>query len=339
MLQSLEINNFTIFEEANLEFSAGLNIIVGENGTGKSHLLKLGYVFLLTEHNNSGESLRLETLSSNLIQTIGEVFRSEIPWNLCNRNHKEESIDVQATFGQDASMSFRLSAKDEKYSAAFNPFPLNLLKPTFIPAREILSHFTGFAAALRNRELAFDKTFLDLADALALTPLKGKKAEQIKSITTSLEQQMNGRVVVENERFYIATNQERLEMPLVAEGIRKIAMLTYLIMNGSIQKGSTLFWDEPESNLNPKMMVQLAETLVTLSSMGIQIVIASHSLFLLRELEIQLARNPEVPIRYFALKPEKNGVLVSQGDKIEEVDPITALDADLEQSERYLELE
>ncbi|MEY4530044.1 MAG: hypothetical protein RLZZ156_765 [Deinococcota bacterium] len=339
MLQSLEIKNFTVFEEANLEFSAGLNIVIGENGTGKSQLLKLGYVFLRTEHDNSNESLRHETLSSNLIQTLGEVFRSEIPWNLCNRNHKEESFDVKATFGQDASMSFQLSAKDERYSAEFTPFPLNLLKPTFIPAREILSHFTGFAASLRNRELAFDKTFLDLADALALTPLKGKKAEQIKSITTSLEQQMNGRVVVENERFYIATNQERLEMPLVAEGIRKIAMLTYLIMNGSIQKGSTLFWDEPESNLNPKMMVQLAETLVILSNMGIQIVLASHSLFLLRELEIQLARHPEVPVQYFALKPEKNGVSVSQGNTVSQIDTIPMLDADLEQSDRYLGLE
>ena len=339
MLQSLEIKNFTVFEQASLEFSAGLNIIIGENGTGKSQLLKLGYVFLRTEHDNSNESLRHETLSSNLIQTLGEVFRSEIPWNLCNRNHKEESFDVKATFGQDASMSFQLSAKDERYSAEFNPLPLNLPKPTFIPAREILSHFTGFAASLRNRELAFDKTFLDLADALALTPLKGKKAEQIKSITTSLEQQMNGRVVVENERFYIATNQERLEMPLVAEGIRKIAMLTYLIMNGSIQKGSTLFWDEPESNLNPKMMVQLAETLVILSNMGIQIVLASHSLFLLRELEIQLARHPEVPVQYFALKPEKNGVSVSQGNTVSQVDTIPMLDADLEQSDRYLGLE
>ena len=158
MLQSLEMKNFTVFEEANLEFSAGLNIIIGENGTGKSHLLKLGYVFLRTEHDNSNVSLRHETLSSNLIQTLGEMFRSEIPWNLCNRNHKEEFFEVKATFGQDASMSFRLSAKDNKYSTEFNPFPLNLLKPTFIPAREILSHFTGFAAALRNRELAFDKT-------------------------------------------------------------------------------------------------------------------------------------------------------------------------------------
>ena len=149
---------------------------------------------------------------------------------------------------------------------------------------------------------------------------------------------MNGRVVVENERFYIATNQERLEMPLVAEGIRKIAMLTYLIMNGSIQKGSTLFWDEPESNLNPKMMVQLAETLVILSSWGIQIFIATHSLFLLRELKIQLTKQP-IPARFFALKPDKNSVTVNQGDSMEELDPIAALDADLEQSERYLELE
>lgn len=45
MLKSLHIKQFTVFQDARFEFSAGLNIILGDNGTGKTHLLKLGYLF------------------------------------------------------------------------------------------------------------------------------------------------------------------------------------------------------------------------------------------------------------------------------------------------------
>jgi predicted ATP-binding protein involved in virulence len=42
-LQRLTIKNLTVFSEADLVFCKGLNVIVGENGAGKTHLLKLAY--------------------------------------------------------------------------------------------------------------------------------------------------------------------------------------------------------------------------------------------------------------------------------------------------------
>jgi recombinational DNA repair ATPase RecF len=44
MIKHLSLRNFTVFKTAELEFSPGLNIIIGENGTGKTHLLKMGYL-------------------------------------------------------------------------------------------------------------------------------------------------------------------------------------------------------------------------------------------------------------------------------------------------------
>ena len=41
MLQSLRIRDFTVFKKADLTFAPGLNVIIGANGTGKTHLLKL----------------------------------------------------------------------------------------------------------------------------------------------------------------------------------------------------------------------------------------------------------------------------------------------------------
>ena len=39
-----------------------------------------------------------------------------------------------------------------------------------------------------------------------------------------------------------------------AEGVRKISGLYRLIQNGWLKPGTTLFWDEPEANINPRWM-------------------------------------------------------------------------------------
>ena len=41
VLKSLRIGDFTAFKAADLTFVTGLNVIIGANGAGKSHLLKL----------------------------------------------------------------------------------------------------------------------------------------------------------------------------------------------------------------------------------------------------------------------------------------------------------
>ena len=74
-------------------------------------------------------------------------------------------------------------------------------------------------------------------------------------------------------------------MPLVAEGFRKIAMLGHIVANRSIQSNSLLLWDEPECNLNSKLIRVIAVVLTELASNGPQIIIATHSLFLLKELD------------------------------------------------------
>jgi predicted ATP-dependent endonuclease of OLD family len=43
MLKSLHIENLTVFPKADFTFGKNLNVIIGENGSGKSHLLKVAY--------------------------------------------------------------------------------------------------------------------------------------------------------------------------------------------------------------------------------------------------------------------------------------------------------
>ncbi|MBR6075096.1 MAG: AAA family ATPase, partial [Victivallales bacterium] len=43
MIQQLDVENFTVFKKAAFEFGSQLNIFIGENGTGKTQILKLIY--------------------------------------------------------------------------------------------------------------------------------------------------------------------------------------------------------------------------------------------------------------------------------------------------------
>jgi hypothetical protein len=68
------------------------------------------------------------------------------------------------------------------------------------------------------------------------------------------------------------------------------------------------------------------------------VVIATHSLFLMRELEL-LNRKTKGEIRFFGLTETEEGVQVSQGNSFEDIETIQSLEAELEQSDRVLEME
>ena len=79
-----------------------------------------------------------------------------------------------------------------------------------------------------------------------------------------------------------------------------------MLTNGTLTPEITLFWDEPEANLNPALLKDMAVVLTDLTQAGFQIILATHSLFLMRELHI-LAQQKKKPVRYFGLYASEEG--------------------------------
>ncbi|MCP4350903.1 MAG: AAA family ATPase [Desulfobacterales bacterium] len=337
-ISAIEMENFTVFNRGELKFSSGLNIIIGENATGKSHLLRLIYSVVKT--NNyivTTGSLTKNTLQRKIAEDLTNVFGVEKVGSLVQKNKHESSIKLDFT---KYTLGFTIRPKSQT-EAGIEKVPEKLFekKEVFIPAKEMLSIFPGFTLLYRKREIEFDETYYDLCSALEAPLLKNIHSypEKIK-IIQSLEKIINGKIKIENGRFYLETKDKgSLEITMIAEGLRKLAMVSYLIANDSLDKDSILFWDEPEANLNPRLIKQITEILLELSSYGIQIFIATHSLFLLKEIEILKTR--ESAIKYFSLSLGENGVTISQGNDIEDIDDLVSLEEELEQSDRYLEKE
>ncbi|MDY6991964.1 MAG: AAA family ATPase, partial [Pseudomonadota bacterium] len=212
--------------------------------------------------------------------------------------------------------------------------------PIYLPTRELITIYPEFLSWYETAHLPFEQTWRDTCLLLG-TPL-AKDQQPFKPLLKPLEAAMKGTVeLAKNGRFYLNSAGNKMEMQLVAEGFRKLALIARLIANGHLGNQSCLFWDEPESNLNPKMIKMIAGVLLHLCQQGVQVFIASHSLFLLRELDILLNSNEfkEIAARFIGLHYSDEHIVIEQGDTIDNIGDIDALQEELYQSDRYLDLE
>jgi energy-coupling factor transporter ATP-binding protein EcfA2 len=345
MLKRLRVKNFTVSYEADFEFAPGINVIIGENGLGKSHILKLGYACGWLSHSVSKNPKETETkqdLQKRIAEKLVRVFRPDSLGRLAKRGQGRSKAQVYVTFQQKNTspldFSFATNSKSE-VTLRKHPPTRGVTEPViFLPTKEVISMYPGFASLYRDYHMEIDETYFDLCLALERPLLRGPRYDKIQTILQPLEELLGGKVSNENGRFLLRQpGAGNMEMPLVAEGIRKLASVTYLLANGSLMNNATLYWDEPETNLNPRLISKLAQMLVSLAQQGTQIILATHSLFLVKELDLQLKtarRKANVPARFFALSAGAIGVMVQAGDSAEDVEPIAALDAEIEQAER-----
>lgn len=59
-INRIEIKNFTCFENESETFENGINILIGKNGVGKTHLLKLLYSHIHAIENYTDLSIEIE---------------------------------------------------------------------------------------------------------------------------------------------------------------------------------------------------------------------------------------------------------------------------------------
>ena len=346
MLESIRVEDFTAFPNAELRFVQGLNVIVGENGSGKTHLLKLPYAVMALSaeegRKSQGRPPTKAHLQTRLAEKLKGVFRPERLGRLARR-HKGRSrseVEIELT-ERGTSIRFNFASQnDSQVVIDRSPTRWCNKPPVLLPTRELLTIYPGFVSVYDSYRVEFEETWRDTCLLLGAPTVRGPRERTAARLLTPLEKQIGGRVVLErNERFYLKpSGAGNMEMPLVAEGWRKLAMLARLIATGSLLDKGCLFWDEPESNLNPRLIREVAKAILGICQAGIQVVAATHSLFFLREFEVLLRREFKgVQQRYFALRRGEDGVEVSQGDHVDDVDPLLLLDQELEQSDRFLE--
>lgn len=284
-IQKINVENFTVFETLELEFTKGINVLVGTNGTGKTHLLKSMYAIC--------EGIgRDYTAQHDIAQSYFLVSAQNLVKDQENQSI-QSNFNVNFSRGIQASYSVQGLAKNQFES--FDPNQTqSKVKSIFIPAKEMLSHSKGFLALNNKYDIPFDKTYVDI-----LTNAELPEAREISSLNQVLLEKISkvidGQVTHENGKFYVVkTSGNKVEFPIEAEGFRKFGLLWKLIRNGLLEEGTILFWDEPEANINPEIMPILVDVLLELQRKGIQIFIATHSYNLAKYFEVKRSDSNQV---------------------------------------------
>lgn len=353
MISQLQLKNFTAFTELAIDFSPGINIIIGENGTGKTQLLKA-------------------VLAVSGPVPLGERADQELARNLCRlyqplsgkvgelrREGKRGEAHLSATFASGQTIAAKFNSSAEEVTV-MQPADCKPPPAIFIPTKEVLSLVRPWRSvrhlevnrleAVERPDLAaiariFDASYLTLARLLIRARSNDLNTKvqfdpRFAKMVPHLTNLIGGQYLMENGRFvfepghyveraaasrtrskhaqmyqdstewkFVPSGKRRLSSGMTAEGFRKIGVLQRLLSNDSLNPGTSgpLLWDEPESNLNPKLMRDLVQALLELARNGQQIILATHDYVLLKWFDLLLDKGKGDQVRFHRLYRGEEG--------------------------------
>ena len=343
-ISRLELRSFTQFSELDIDFAPKINIIVGENGTGKTHLLKAAYALCCSgSFYESNPETGNENLTEAMTQKLLRLFMP-IGNKLANVRRRGASGEASAIvkFALDARLEATFSSSSKSLSIDSSTLGKYLAKPIFIPTKEALSLVRGMMHPDHDQntvEMIFDDTYVDLAKhlmrsghgdaehAIDLDPRFGSIIPELTDLIGGRYSWQDGDFCFQHGRYeeranpknsrsahaqayqdsvqtsFVASKEPLFSSSMTAEGFKKIGMLHRLLSKGTLASDTSgpLFWDEPESNLNPKLMKLLVQTLLELSRNGQQIILATHDYVLLKWFDLLTEKGKEDHVRFHAL--------------------------------------
>ncbi|MBW2734563.1 MAG: AAA family ATPase [Deltaproteobacteria bacterium] len=291
MLDGVTLRNVGPLEDVQWSKLGSVNLVIGENGTGKTFLLKSIYSALRTiEEYKRGDDQR----------TASEILADKLYWTF-----QPDKIGDLVTKDSDQSLrfSFSVDGKDfwyefgrdttRKISHLENHVPPRSSNSIFLPAKEVLSlHQNILKSRDQDKAFGFDDTYLDLARALQLSPQGGKNYKEFARSRESLQHMLDGKVVFDDKskRWVFKRGNQKFPIGVTSEGTKKIAILDTLLGNRYLDLQSVVFIDEPEAALHPSAISQLLDIIASLAKRGIQFFLASHSYFVVKKLYLIAAQ-------------------------------------------------
>ena len=341
MITNLNLKNFTVFKDLSIDFSSKINVIFGENGTGKSHLLKAAYSLCSANNDLSGQvDLSEKDIKEAVTSKLLGVFLP--PDRRLGKMRKvgvaeDARMSGNFVFDKVLTVTFRSNSKSVTVRE-IKDYARYSWNPIFIPTKEILTSLKGFRETDMDGsilKLIFDQTYFDLA-AYILSETDQEPSPREEWLLERLVNAMGGRFSLEEGEmsfqpgtyieyadgkakdgkltYFSPQRKDVFSSHMMAEGFRKFGMLQRLLKNRSLVPGvsGTLFWDEPESNINPKLMGLIVDSLLTLARSEQQIIIATHDYILLKWFDLLAQKDKGDHVCFHALFRGQDGEVYSE---------------------------
>ena len=336
-LTRIELENFTAFRSLKLDPCPGVNVLVGANGTGKTHLMKVCYAAC----DVSGRHIqafvhKLVAVFLPSARNLGRLVRrrqgagGKASIHLARGARK---LDASFVSHLDSSEALEFSTPP----ALEGTWARDGIESVYIPVKEMLSNAPGFQSLYSKREIHFEEVYRDILVRAYLPALRGPMDARRERALTRLREAIGGDVAVKGEEFFLRSEQGDLEFSLLDEGVRKLALLWLLIRNGTLQPDSILFWDEPETNLNPKLFGVVIDVLLELQRAGVQVFLATHDYVILKELDLRATPADKVAFHSLFREEETGEVRCSTTYSYLEIHPNAIADTFTDLYDREVE--
>jgi hypothetical protein len=206
----------------------------------------------------------------------------------------------------------------------------------FIPVANVLAHAEGMLGLYTKYKIPYNQTEID-AFVNASLPDAQELPDSIKLLLEKISSVIHGEVVKKDSVYYLKKSSgELIEFALEADGIERFGFLWKILNNGLIEPGSILFWDEPETSINPEHSTILVEILLNLSRAGVQIFIATHNNILSSYLSANKEKNDA--LMFFSLvKDDEGHIKVFSDESYEFLEPNKLSDEPVKLYMRQLE--
>lgn len=316
MIKSIRFADFMLFDELYMEFSPNINIISGDNSSGKTIILKTLYSLVKSIHdaNKAKSDLTKEQTRDLLVNKLKGLYKPDEDriGRLVRRDTGRQSTSIVITIDEQ-EFSIGFSSNQDKNISLDKPLRGAIkTTPVYIPPKEIISFAAHLIAIYDDNVVDIEEMYVDLAKLLMKPLKKGPRIKTLDQINTILRPMLKGDIIFRGSKFYLRTSGKgEFEMGLLSEGHRKLATIVYLVLSGSIGKDTVLFWDEPETNLNPHNIEPIVRTLHLLSKMGVQIFVATHDYFLQKFMSLYADNQPKKDpqdIRFISLFEESDKI-------------------------------
>ena len=274
-INHIEIKDFLVFKGGfAMDFSPGVNVIIGGNGMGKSTILKCLY--------DLKQSYILYPKEINDFDGVGSFEDGLVVVS-------EPKSEVQEREWGTAYLGGKIR---------------NFL---YIPEKDILEHAKGLLPFIEQKPTGFSQIYKDtLVNA---QDIPTNKQNELQRKTGGIITGIIGGYIewVQSEGAFYTVRTDGMRIPFSAEasGFKKLGYLGLLVASGQLSPGTVLFWDEPENSLNPELVPTLVDVLLDLSSNGVQIFIATHNYNLARYFDVR--KNKEIPVMFHKLSSTDNG--------------------------------
>ena len=278
--------------------------------------IKVHYQTLKNNDKRKEEGPTSEThhILENSINTLENRFK-DVEWMISfGRNHNFRQT-VQGNFQESDLLSLKGDGDSPLYfsvqgvgelrvteqSLAFKPYPQTVQKQPFPGAFYLESPlYWKLKSALESIKLdsrspfrtlnGIPDYFYDMAVALR----RRRVEHPFVGIHESLHKAIEGQISLsETGDLEFQQNDKSIPLSLTSAGVANMGMLALLIERGALERGSFLFIDEPESNLHPAWQVEMAAFLFELARQGVNVVISTHSMTILKWLEVRVKEKPE----------------------------------------------